>query len=375
MQAVDSSGNVAMSNSKSLFFLDADPVLDSFTLDPTPVTGVFADPWYTGDVAVTIVGATDDTIYSVDGAASVQYTGEPITVTGNGGHVVTALDTGTGFVAELYVAIDSAAPIASIPVPDGFVQGPFAITATFDDEDGAGVKRIEAFVRGESIGSVVFPNPERRGELTTDLVTVEGMTVVDFVATDDAGNEARQAVTVSIDNTPPTVTASKYPDSEFSNGPVEVDVQVTADDGSTVVDTWYTANGVRSELDDPVTDEGLTTVIGFAQDAAGNVGQSEPVTINIETIAPVVSVSKSPAGDFAKGDVAVEVTVAPDNGSPVVNRWYTANGVRRGLGVPVTLEGSTTVIGFARDAAGNVGQSSSLTIRIDTTSAIPTLTL
>ena len=377
VQAVDSSGNVAMSNSKSLFFLDADPVAASpLTLEAAPVTpGGFRNPWYTSDVEVTIAGATGATTYSVDGAASEPYTGEPIRVTGDGGHVVTALDTGTGFVAELYVAIDALAPTASIPVPDGFVQGPFAITATFDDGEGAGVKRIDAFVDGELIGTFTFPNPERRGELTTDSITAEGSTVVDFVATDDAGNEARQAVTVSIDNTQPTVTASTSPDSEFTNGPVAVEVQVAPDEGSAVVDTWYTANGVRRELDVPVSDGGATTVIGFAQDAAGNVGQSEPVTINIDQVAPVVSVSKSPTGEFVKGDVAVEVTVAPDNGSPVVDRWYTANGSRRELGVPVTLEGSTTVIGFARDAAGNVGQSSSLTIKIDKTSAIPTLTL
>ena len=132
VQAVDGSGNVAMSNSKSLFFLDADPVAPApLGLVPTPVApGGFTNPWFTTDVDVTITGATPTTTYSVDGAASATYTGAPIRVSGDGGHVITALDTTTNIVAELYVAIDSTPPTASIPVPDGFVQGPLPITAS-----------------------------------------------------------------------------------------------------------------------------------------------------------------------------------------------------------------------------------------------------
>ena len=58
--------------------------------------------------------------------------------------MIRAFDPTTGLVAELYVAIDSTPPTASIPVPDGFVKGPLPVTATFDDGDGAGVTRIDA---------------------------------------------------------------------------------------------------------------------------------------------------------------------------------------------------------------------------------------
>ena len=130
VQAVDSSGNVAMSNSKSLFFLDADPVpVTPLDLVATPATpGAFTNPWFTSDVTVAIEGATPTTTYSVDGAASALYTG-PVTVSGDGGHVITAFDPATGLLDDLFVAIDSTPPSASIPVPDGFVQGPQTITA------------------------------------------------------------------------------------------------------------------------------------------------------------------------------------------------------------------------------------------------------
>ena len=78
-------------------------------------------------------GATPTTTYSVDGAASALYTGGRSRVSGDGGHEITAFDTATGIVDELYVAIDSTPPSASIPVPDGFVKGPQSITAAFDD--------------------------------------------------------------------------------------------------------------------------------------------------------------------------------------------------------------------------------------------------
>ena len=211
VQAVDSSGNVAMSNSKSLFFLDADPVpLGQLLLVPEPVVpGAFTNPWFTTDVAVTIIGSTPTTTYSLDGAASETYTGTPILVSGDGGHVIRAFDPTTGLVAELYVAIDSTPPTASIPVPDGFVKGPLPVTATFDDGDGAGVTRIDASVGGASIGTIAFDEPARHGELITNPITAQGITTVDFVATDAAGNVTTTSTTVSIDDVAPIATVGE----------------------------------------------------------------------------------------------------------------------------------------------------------------------
>ena len=135
MQAVDSSGNVAMSNSKSLFFLDADPVHRRRSLLVPDAGGArrLHEPVVHERRRRHHQGATPTTTYSVDGAASEAYTGAPIRISGDGGHVITAFDTTTGLVPSCTSRSTRRAPTASIPVPDDFVQGPFPVTATFDD--------------------------------------------------------------------------------------------------------------------------------------------------------------------------------------------------------------------------------------------------
>ena len=56
----------------------------------------------------------------------------------------------------------------------------------------------------DRIKTVTFAEPVRLGELTTDPITAEGVTRVDFVATDAAGNVKTAFATVSIDNTKPS---------------------------------------------------------------------------------------------------------------------------------------------------------------------------
>ena len=321
-----------MSNSKSLFFLDADPVQPApLGLVPTPVTpGGFTNPWYTTDVDVTITGATPTTTYSVDGAASENYIiGAPIRISGDGGHVITALDTATNIVAELYVAIDSTAPTASIPVPEGFAQGPLPVTATFDDGDGAGVTSIVASANGVQIGTVTFDEPARRGELTTSI-TAQGSTTITFVATDAAGNVKTATTTVSIDNVAPIVTVEKSPPTEFATGNVTVNV-LTDTGGSLISERWYTvagdAPGTKRPLTEPVTFEGTTEVTGFAMDAAGNIGQSTPpTTIKIDKTAPAptltVSSNVAPIGSSVSADFS-----CVDSFSGVASCVLTVDGV------------------------------------------------
>ena len=132
VQAVDGSGNVAMSNSKSLFFLDADPVAAG-TARPR------SDAGGTRRVHQSVVHDrrrchhhrrhADHHLQRRRSGVGVSTRARRSRVSGDGGHVITAFDPATGLVAELYVAIDSTPPSASIPVPDGFVKGPQSITA------------------------------------------------------------------------------------------------------------------------------------------------------------------------------------------------------------------------------------------------------
>ena len=135
------------------------------------------------------------------------------------------------------------------------------------------------------------------GELTTGSDHREGVTMVDFVATDAAGNVKTTFATVSIDNTAPVVTVAKTPSAEFAKSDVTIGVDVTDTGGSPIVSRWYTIasdpNTIRP-LDLPVSAEGTTEVTGFAMDAAGNVGQSTPATVvKIDKTPPVPTLTVS----------------------------------------------------------------------------------
>ncbi|MET0663089.1 MAG: hypothetical protein ABWZ42_08155, partial [Ilumatobacteraceae bacterium] len=387
VQAVDNSGNVAMSNSKSLFFLDADPVAPApLNLVPTPVTpDGFTNPWFTTDVDVTIEGATPTTTYSVDGAASATYTGTPIRISGDGGHVITAFDSTTGLVAELYVAIDSTPPKASIPVPEGFVQGPVPITASFDDENGAGVTRIDASVGGVSIGTITFDEPARLGELILEPITAQGITTIDFVASDAAGNIQTATATVSVDNVAPVVSVVKTPATEFANRDVTIDV-VTDAGGSPIVSRWYTIASdptTMRPLTQPVTAEGATEVTGFAMDAAGNVGQSAPPTsVKIDKTAPVptltVSSNIAPVGSSVGADFS-----CADSFSGVASCVLTVDGAVFSstpghVTLPVTPTPRTYALAVtSTDVAGNTSDPTkgTATVEFKQFALAPTLTL
>ena len=112
VQAVDSSGNVAMSDAKSLFFLTAPPTESGeLQLSVTSPEKPSDSGWYSTDVVAKVTGGDGSKIqYSIDGDVFADYTSDGIAVTENGGHVVTAID-GTG-IAVLYVAIDKLAPSA-----------------------------------------------------------------------------------------------------------------------------------------------------------------------------------------------------------------------------------------------------------------------
>lgn len=136
------------------------------------------------------------------------------------------------------------------------------------------------------------------------IVTTEGAEQnVNGEATDLAGNTATASVMVSIDKTPPTITASISPEPN-ANGWNNTDVTVTFDASDEL-------SGVESVTKPvTVTTEGAEQeVVGEAIDYAGNTA-TVSVGVNIDKTPPAVSVAADPSTLWPPNHKMVDITIS-----------------------------------------------------------------
>ncbi len=191
------------------------------------------------------------------------------------------------------------------------------------------------------------------------IVSTEGAgQVISGTATDVAGNIASVSVTLSLDKSLPTITATATPLANaagWHNTAVNVTFACTdALAGIANCSAPMTAS----------TDGAGQVVSGTATDVAGN-SATISKTLNIDLVSPTISALVTPAANSAgwhNGDVTVTFTCS-DTGSGIV-----------GCPAPVTVnsEGANQVVsGMATDVAGN-SATTSVTLNLD--KELPTMT-
>ncbi len=184
----------------------------------------------------------------------------------------------------------------------------------------------------------------------------EGTTVVTYRSTDGEGNvEADKTVTVKIDKTVPTSTATP-PGGTFT-APTQVTL-AGADSGSGVDKLEYRLdNGEWTTYSAPVTisGNGPHTLEHRATDVAGNVGAVGSGTYTIQSSgAPVIEAFADPTSGSAPLDVHFSVDgIDPDGGS-LSYRWSIAGGTVLGSSFDWTFRapGVHTVTVTATDNEG-----------------------
>ena len=191
-----------------------------------------------------------------------------------------------------------------------------------DNTGGSGVKQI-------SINSVITP-----GDSASLTVSAEGTTNVSEFATDNAGNvESANNLTVKLDRTPPTATASASPGPN-TNGwnNSSVAVSFSGKDGLSGIDfctgtTTLLAEGYGQ------------TVSGTCTDKAGNVSAAATDTVNIDEKPPAIS-----------GMPAAGCSLWPPNKKMVTVATVTAADALSGL-----APGSFKVTGTSSEPQSNPG--------------------
>ena len=210
VQAVDANGNVAVASNKGIDF----PALTvpaptggvSVTLPGAPASG-----YYSSDVPVTISGG-DDLRYSLDGGPFTSVnSGNQVTVTGDGAHTLTAVDT-TGATATQEFAIDESPPVISAAVNPGAGPGnsvtPGSVVSIAATDAGSGVKSITTSTSGSQTSGPTTTN----GSSTTVTLSNPGSVTVNITGVDNAGNVSpTRTLTFSVAKYGQTITITSNP--------------------------------------------------------------------------------------------------------------------------------------------------------------------
>lgn len=293
---------------------------------------------------------------------------------------------GQSGVVAVNVVNDTIAPVVSLTAPgnNATVSGSVAITASASDN--IGVSNVELYINGvlAFAGNVA---PYTYNWNTTSVAN--GSYTLTARAYDNIGNIGQSAtvsVTVSNDTTAPTVTAFTMP-ATASSTTVAVSTLTAADNvsvtGYLITESASTpsasATGWSASVPASFTFSGTgsKTAYAWAKDAKGNVSlsRSAAVTITIapsDTTAPSVSIKVRKDNSNVNGILSVTATAIDNVGVSRVEFYVNGTLAATTTTAPYVYNwnstsvanGTYTLIAKAYDAAGNIGQSGTVTISL-----------
>jgi len=323
--------------------------------------------WCTGKTADVVLTATDqaglsgvkEIHYRVNGGDEQVAEGATTTVTvpldGSGKATVTywSVDKAGNVEGQNSVALkwDNIAPTVTHkvdPTPNAAGWNKSDTTVTFgatDDDKGSGVATVTKPVTVDT---------------ETDGQVVEGL------ATDTAGNVGKDAVTVKLDKTAPSITGAIVSGTKGNNGwyvgPVKV--HFTCDDN---------LSGVVTCPDDvTLTDNGTNSATGTTTDKAGNSATTTVSDIKIDQTAPkTTAVVPTPPTSGWYADAVLVTLSGNDKVSGVDATYYKVDdgaAQRYTDAFNFGTMGTHTIKYWSVDAAGNVEDATgnSLTLKVDT---------
>ena len=325
--ATDSADNV--SEDMTLTGVNVDKTAPS--LSGTATTAPNGNGWYKGDVAVK--WDASDALSGIDSAGPADST-----ISGEGADLSagTSVSDKAGNTRGATVGgikIDRTKPSTTATAPSGWQSSDVTVKLTARDNL-SGVASTHFSVDGGA--------PQTG---TTVTVTSEGTHEVAYWSVDEAGNaETAQAVTVLVDTSVPTISG-KATTNPNAAGWYDAPVTVAFACKDAV-------SGIAScQPDATLAAQGANSVTGTAVDNAGNEGTATVGGINVDTVAPVVTVGGVKDGaTYTVGAVPTATASATDATSGVVD---SATGVL--AGGKTNGVGTFTYTATATDRAGNTG--------------------
>ncbi|HJV66231.1 MAG TPA: Ig-like domain-containing protein [Geomonas sp.] len=238
------------------------------------------------------------------------------------------------------------------------------------------------------INKMTLGGNRRTGSTWTS--TTDGRYFIDDVVVDGnrIGPKYFQLLATSADTTAPTATISSPAGGATVSGTSSVAVSASDNVGVTKVQLYVdgslvgtdTATPYNFSLNTTTLANGAHSLTAQAYDAAGNVGKSAAVSVNVnnvtDTTAPTVAISSPAASATVSGTTTVSMTASDNVGVSKVELYvngslYSVVGsspYNCSWNTGTLSNGSCTLLAKAYDAAGNVGQSATVTVNVSNSS-------
>ena len=283
------------------------------------------------------------------------------------------------------IAGDTIAPTVSLSAPANNATTSGGVLVSAGADDNFKVARVELYLDG----SLVFSSNQASASYTWDSTKeTNGGHVLTAKAYDAAGNiglSTPVAVTVSNDTTPPVVSIGAPANSSTVGGTVRISANASDNIAVTRVEFYVGAALQATSTSAPfgcswstaALANGVYILSSKAYDAAGNVGESANVAVNvINATAPTVNSFSMPAtanttavpvASFTASDNAgvTGYLITESSSVPAASAagWTSA--------APTSFNfsgtGARTAYAWAKDAAGMVSASRAASVLIDTT--------
>jgi hypothetical protein len=222
------------------------------------------------------------------------------------------------------------------------------------------------------------------------IVTAEGSTDLTATVTDAAGRTMSETVTVRLDTTQPTVTATfdrPLPASGWYTEPVTLTLTAADPAGSGIASLCFRDNDAPANCDASSTVglsiTGLTSITYWTVDLAGNATTPVTVAVPVDSDAPTASIALDlipSVRDWFNAPVTAtlsgtDVNPSAGAGSGIVEVCVTLTGAQAqpetcvdgtDTSVSIDRQGITTLSVVVRDAAGHASAPTTRLIRLDT---------
>ena len=286
-------------------------------------------------------------------------------------------------IANVAEAVPPTVAITS-PASNATVSGPVSVSVSATDN--VGVTKVEFYLNG-ILKATDTSTPYVYALSTTALAS--GTYTLMAKAYDAAGNVGQSSdvsVVVVNDTTAPTVTLSAPVNNATVSGTTTISANASDNVGVSKVEFYsngallYATNvsPFSYSWNTATAANGTYTLVAKAYDSTGNVAQSANVLVTVnnpvtDTTVPAASVTAPANNATVSGTIAVtaaasdnvgvskvefyinSILVATDSATPYSYSWNTA----------LAANGSNTLRAIAYDAAGNIGQSATVTVTVN----------
>ncbi|GFO63689.1 Ig-like domain-containing protein [Geomonas paludis] len=274
------------------------------------------------------------------------------------------------------------APSTALTYPANAATVAGTVSVTADATDNVGVSKVEFYVNGALKATV--PSSPYVYSWDTSALPAGSYTLM-TKAYDAAGNIGQsQTITVTVANdlTAPTVSLTSPANNMTVSGSVNIAANATDNVGVSRVE-FYLNNALLSATnmapyaytwDSKTVANGVYNLTAKAYDAAGNLGQSQVLTVNVsnDLIAPTVSLASPVSGTTVSGTVAVTANASDNVGvskvefyrNNVLQATVAASPYSYNWDTTQVANGSYTLTAKAYDAVGNVTTSTSSSVSV-----------